>query len=66
MPVSGRRACGGGRAAEIVPLAAAIGAAVHDGDVIAMEGFTHLIPMPLTEVTGPLPARNGSWRRTLT
>ncbi|MBV9792677.1 MAG: CoA transferase subunit A [Actinobacteria bacterium] len=30
--------------AEIVPLAEAIGAAVHDGDAVAMEGFTHLIP----------------------
>ena len=30
--------------AQIVPLAAAIEAAVRDGDVIAMEGFTHLIP----------------------
>lgn len=30
--------------AEIVSLATAIGNAVHDGDVVAMEGFTHLIP----------------------
>jgi glutaconate CoA-transferase subunit A len=30
--------------AEIVSLAAAIGAAIHDGDTVAMEGFTHLIP----------------------
>ncbi len=30
--------------AEIVSLAAAIAAAVHDGDTVAMEGFTHLIP----------------------
>jgi glutaconate CoA-transferase, subunit A len=30
--------------AEIVTLADAIGAAVHDGDTVAMEGFTHLIP----------------------
>jgi glutaconate CoA-transferase subunit A len=30
--------------AEIVSLTAAIEAAVHDGDVVAMEGFTHLIP----------------------
>jgi glutaconate CoA-transferase subunit A len=29
---------------EIVSLAAAIGAAVGDGDTVAMEGFTHLIP----------------------
>lgn len=28
----------------IVPLAEAIGALVHDGDVVALEGFTHLIP----------------------
>jgi glutaconate CoA-transferase, subunit A len=30
--------------AEIVSLAEAIGQAVHDGDAVAMEGFTHLIP----------------------
>jgi glutaconate CoA-transferase subunit A len=32
------------RVAEIVSLSAAIEAAVHDGDTVAMEGFTHLIP----------------------
>jgi glutaconate CoA-transferase subunit A len=30
--------------AEIVSLAEAVGRAVHDGDTVAMEGFTHLIP----------------------
>jgi glutaconate CoA-transferase subunit A len=30
--------------AEIVSLTAAIESAVHDGDTVAMEGFTHLIP----------------------
>jgi glutaconate CoA-transferase, subunit A len=30
--------------AEIVPLAEAIAASVQDGDTVAMEGFTHLIP----------------------
>jgi glutaconate CoA-transferase, subunit A len=30
--------------AEIVSLPEAISAAVHDGDTVAMEGFTHLIP----------------------
>jgi len=30
--------------AEIVSLAGAIADAVHDGDTVAMEGFTHLIP----------------------
>jgi glutaconate CoA-transferase, subunit A len=30
--------------AEIVSLAEAIASAVHDGDTVAMEGFTHLIP----------------------
>jgi glutaconate CoA-transferase, subunit A len=30
--------------AEIVTLADAIAATVHDGDTVAMEGFTHLIP----------------------
>jgi len=30
--------------AEITSLAEAIAAAVHDGDTVAMEGFTHLIP----------------------
>ncbi len=30
--------------AEIVTLAEAVERAIHDGDVVAMEGFTHLIP----------------------
>jgi len=30
--------------AEIVPLAEAVRELVHDGDVVALEGFTHLIP----------------------
>src|ERR671924_1342211 len=30
--------------AEIVPLADAVAELVHDGDVVALEGFTHLIP----------------------
>ena len=30
--------------AEVMPLSEAIAQFVHDGDVIAMEGFTHLIP----------------------
>ena len=30
--------------AEVVSLRAAIEAHVHDGDTVAMEGFTHLIP----------------------
>ena len=30
--------------AEIVTLAQAVRRAVHDGDTVAMEGFTHLIP----------------------
>ncbi|HLH46484.1 MAG TPA: CoA-transferase [Acidimicrobiales bacterium] len=30
--------------AEIIPLADAVDALVHDGDCVAMEGFTHLIP----------------------
>src|SRR6201992_145728 len=30
--------------AEIVSLAEAIAGAIHDGDAVAMEGFTHLIP----------------------
>ena len=30
--------------ADIVSLEEAIGSSVHDGDVVAMEGFTHLIP----------------------
>jgi glutaconate CoA-transferase, subunit A len=30
--------------AEIVPLADAVRQLVHDGDVVALEGFTHLIP----------------------
>ncbi|WP_280486943.1 CoA transferase subunit A [Nocardia farcinica] len=31
--------------AEIAPLADAIAELVHDGDTVALEGFTHLIPM---------------------
>jgi glutaconate CoA-transferase, subunit A len=30
--------------AEIVPLSAAVSSLVHDGDMVALEGFTHLIP----------------------
>src|SRR5581483_6434064 len=30
--------------AEILPLNEAIAAVVHDGDTVALEGFTHLIP----------------------
>jgi glutaconate CoA-transferase subunit A len=30
--------------AQIVALAAAVRELVHDGDVVALEGFTHLIP----------------------
>ncbi|MFD1049514.1 CoA transferase subunit A, partial [Kibdelosporangium lantanae] len=30
--------------ARIAPLADAIGELVHDGDEVALEGFTHLIP----------------------
>jgi glutaconate CoA-transferase, subunit A len=30
--------------AQIMPLAEAVGALVHDGDTVALEGFTHLIP----------------------
>ncbi len=30
--------------AEIVPLADAVSSLIHDGDTVAMEGFTHLIP----------------------
>ena len=29
---------------EIVPLADAVSSLIHDGDTVAMEGFTHLIP----------------------
>jgi glutaconate CoA-transferase, subunit A len=32
-------------AAPILPLSEAVAALVHDGDTIALEGFTHLIPM---------------------
>jgi glutaconate CoA-transferase subunit A len=35
---------GGWGVAEIVSLTAAIECAIHDGDTVAMEGFTHLIP----------------------
>ncbi|HLR97685.1 MAG TPA: CoA-transferase [Jiangellaceae bacterium] len=31
--------------AELVPLEEAIAATVHDGDTVALEGFTHLIPV---------------------
>jgi glutaconate CoA-transferase, subunit A len=39
-----KRAGGSDLVAEIVSLAAAIAASVQDGDTVAMEGFTHLIP----------------------
>ena len=32
--------------AEILSLRDAVAGLVQDGDVVAMEGFTHLIPMP--------------------
>jgi glutaconate CoA-transferase subunit A len=31
--------------AELVALSDAVAQAVHDGDVVALEGFTHLIPV---------------------
>jgi glutaconate CoA-transferase, subunit A len=34
----------GAKLAEVVSLAEAVARAVHDGDAVAMEGFTHLIP----------------------
>ncbi|MDQ1628698.1 MAG: glutaconate CoA-transferase, subunit [Actinomycetota bacterium] len=34
----------GNRVAEIVPLSEAVASLVHDGDTVALEGFTHLIP----------------------
>jgi glutaconate CoA-transferase, subunit A len=34
----------GSEVAEIVSLAGAVEQAIHDGDAVAMEGFTHLIP----------------------
>src|SRR5690625_455730 len=36
---------GGEDVAELVPLEEAIAATVHDGDTVALEGFTHLIPV---------------------
>lgn len=39
-----RRHAGGARRARVLSLADAIEECVHDGDSIAMEGFTHLIP----------------------
>lgn len=32
--------------AHLIPLAEAIAEHVHDGDTVALEGFTHLIPFP--------------------
>src|SRR5581483_7968152 len=34
----------GAKLAELVSLAEAVERAIHDGDAVAMEGFTHLIP----------------------
>jgi hypothetical protein len=31
--------------APLVPLSEAVAQTVHDGDVVALEGFTHLIPV---------------------
>ena len=36
--------CHARRMTEIVPLADAVSSLIHDGDTVAMEGFTHLIP----------------------
>ena len=44
MGVINRVDTGQERMAEIVSLAGAVAAAIHDGDAVAMEGFTHLIP----------------------
>src|SRR5215470_1525150 len=38
-PVTGRRMT------ELLTLAEGVAALVHDGDVVALEGFTHLIPV---------------------
>src|SRR5512139_3785417 len=35
----------GGGVAELMSLAEAVAALVHDGDTVALEGFTHLIPV---------------------
>jgi glutaconate CoA-transferase, subunit A len=43
-PATAGEAEDGSDVAEIVTLAEAISATVHDGDMVAMEGFTHLIP----------------------
>jgi glutaconate CoA-transferase, subunit A len=47
--------------AEIVPLAEAVEELVHDGDVVALEGFTHLIP----HAAGHQLVRNGCRELTL-
>ena len=47
--------------AELMNLAEAIGELVHDGDCVAMEGFTHLIP----HAAGQEIIRQGRRRLTL-
>lgn len=36
---------------EILELREAVAGAVHDGDTVALEGFTHLIPTAATPTT---------------
>ena len=43
--------------ARITSLAEAIKSAIHDGDTIALEGFTHLIPVSYTHLTLPTTER---------
>ena len=44
--------------AAVVPLAEAVAELVHDGDTVALEGFTHLIPFAAGhEIIRPAPAR---------
>ena len=42
---AGRECAGGASLADITTLARAVAELVHDGDSVALEGFTHLIPM---------------------
>ena len=40
--------------AHVLPLSEAVAEFVHDGDTVALEGFTHLIPMAAGHETGSL------------
>jgi glutaconate CoA-transferase subunit A len=47
--------------AEIITLREAVAALVRDGDTVAMEGFTHLIPLPPATKSSVRAASSSLW-----